>query len=336
MKTGNGIQFLLNRFTVAVVSLTKETGPDIVFYRGCWEKGTVCLEPVEESQRGQHPVMVMFTGYGVVEKACAGKIDWAERVTAGDEFFWEWKDAGEERQLVFVRRDVVVPWLEKREEEGWAVVAVSLSSVVEETVLKTWISQTYRQWQTWKYWRKVRKEQQVIATFLLKRLKWPVLLFILLLSGSGYYLQTVLQREVLQQQEELLLWQRKIQLHRHDKERRERMSRMLGGNGKLAPLFDRIAAAVPRRVTLTRLEANPPERRVEAGKPLVLKKGYLLVEGYTPDSAEVALFTENLSEAGYSWQVMLESLDYQAEKTEFAFRISIVWQTDKKQKNEAE
>ena len=109
------------------------------------------------------------------------------------------------------------------------------------------------------------------------------------------------------------------------------MSRMLTGGGRLAPLFDRIAAAVPRGVTLVRLEANPPERRVEAGKPVVLKEGCGMVEGYTREPADVALFTEKLSGAGRSWRVTLERLDRRTEKADFTFRISIVWRADKEQ-----
>ncbi len=336
MKRSNGFLGLLNRFAVVVITLKKEADPDVVFYRGCWKKRRVCLEPVDGIQPERCPVLVLFTGYGVIVKDCTGKIDWAGRVTTGDEFLWEWKDVGEERLLVFLRREGVRPWLEKWEEEGWAVAEVSLSAVVDIPVLEAWIEQTYRHWRTWRYWRKVRKEQQVIATLLLKRLKWPILLSLLLLSGIGYPLQTALRRQVLQQQEELSLWQRKIQLRRDEEERAGRMSRMLTGSGKLAPLFDRIAAAVPRGVTLVRLEANPPERRVETGKPLVVRDGCVMVEGYTREPADVAMFTENLSEAGRSWRVMLEGLDRRVEKADFTFRISIVWRTDKGREYEAE
>ncbi|WP_418420953.1 hypothetical protein [Alistipes indistinctus] len=235
------------------------------------------------------------------------------------------------RLLVFVRRVEVVSWLEKWEQEGWAMAGISLSAVAGVLDLEAWVEQTYRHWQTWKYWRKGKKEQQVIAALLLKRLKWPVLLAALVLSGIAYPLQTALRRQVLQQEEELSLWQRKIQLRRDDEERAGRMSRMLTGGGRLAPLFDRIAAAVPRGVTLVRLEANPPERRVEAGKPLVLKEGCVMVEGYTREPADVALFTEKLSGAGRSWRVTLERLDRRTEKADFTFRISIVWRADKEQ-----
>lgn len=325
MKPSNGLRSLLNRFAVVVVTLKKETDPEVVFYRGCWKRRRIYLEPVDGIPPGRWPVLVLFTGYGVIVKNCTGKTDWAGRVTIGDEFLWEWKEVGEERLLLFVRREGIMPWLEKREEEGWAVAGVSLSAVAGVPVLEAWVEQTYRHWQAWKYWRKGKKEQQVIAILLLKRLMWPVLLSVLVLSGIGYPLQTALQRQVVQQQEELSLWQRKIQLRRDDEERAGRMSRMLTGGGRLAPLFDRIAAAVPRGVTLIRLEANPPERRVEVGKPLVLKERCVMVEGYTREPADVALFTENLSGAGRSWRVMLDRLDRRAEKADFTFRISIVW-----------
>lgn len=331
MKPSNGLRSLLNRFAVVVVTLKKEADPDVVYYRGYWKRKKVCLERADGIQPGRWPVLVLFTGYGVIAKDCTGKTDWAGRVTAGDEFLWEWKEVGEKRLLVFVRRVEVVSWLEKWEQEGWAMAGISLSAVAGVLDLEAWVEQTYRHWQTWKYWRKGKKEQQVIAALLLKRLKWPVLLAALVLSGIAYPLQTALRRQVLQQEEELSLWQRKIQLRRDDEERAGRMSRMLTGGGRLAPLFDRIAAAVPRGVTLVRLEANPPERRVEAGKPLVLKEGCMMVEGYTREPADVALFTEKLSGAGRSWRVTLERLDRRTEKADFTFRISIVWRADKEQ-----
>ena len=96
---------------------------------------------------------------------------------------------------------------------------------------------------------------------------------------------------------------------------------------------ENVADADRRRAfgSLVRLEANPPERRVEAGKPLVLKEGCVMVEGYTREPADVALFTEKLSGAGRSWRVTLERLDRRTEKADFTFRISIVWRADKEQ-----
>lgn len=335
MKLINGFWGLLNHFTVVVVTLKKEADPDILFYEGYWKKKKMCLEAVDTMQSGKWPILILFTGYGVIIKNCDSEIDWAGRVTTGDEFLWEWKTMGEERSLVFVRRDVVIPWLEKWEKEGWAMAGVSLSVEVSIQILEVWIEKVYRHWQTWKYWRKDRKEQQVLATLLLKRLKWPILLLALFLSAIGYPLQTALQRQVLQQQEELSLWQQKMQLYRDDEERIGRISRMLIGNGRLAPLFDRIAAAVPLGVTLVRLDANPLERRVEAGKPLVVKERCVVVEGYTRKPEEVVLFTESLSEIDRSWRVMLEGLDRRKDKKDFTFRISIVWQTDKERNYEA-
>lgn len=280
MKPSNGLRSLLNRFAVVVVTLKKEADPDVVYYRGYWKRKKVASSGPTAYNRGDGRYWYCSPGYGVMRRLY-GKTDWAGRVTAGDEFLWEWKEVGEKRLLVFVRRVEVVSWLEKWEQEGWAMAGISLSAVAGVLDLEAWVEQTYRHWQDMKYWRKGKKEQQVIAALLLKRLKWPVLLAALVLSGIAYPLQTALRRQVLQQEEELSLWQRKIQLRRDDEERAGRMSRMLTGGGRLAPLFDRIAAAVPRGVTLVRLEANPPERRVEAGKPLVLKEGCVMVEGYT-------------------------------------------------------
>ena len=196
MKPSNGLRSLLNRFAVVVVTLKKEADPDVVYYRGYWKRKKVCLERADGIQPGRWPVLVLFTGYGVIAKDCTGKTDWAGRVTAGDEFLWEWKEVGEKRLLVFVRRVEVVSWLEKWEQEGWAMAGISLSAVAGVLDLEAWVEQTYRHWQTWKYWRKGKKEQQVIAALLLKRLKWPVLLAALVLSGIAYPLQTALRRQV--------------------------------------------------------------------------------------------------------------------------------------------
>ena len=336
MKMINGLQSLLSRFVVVVVTLRKEEKPEVVFYRGRWKKGIVCIGVGDEVQPDRWPVLVLFTGYGVIAKSCGGNTDWAARVTTGDEFLWEWMDIEGKRQLVFVRREEIVPWQERWEKEGWALAGFSLSAVADAPFLEAWVGRTYRHWWTWKYWREGKKAQQVICTLLLKRLKWPVLLLALVLLGGGYPLQTSLQRRVLQQQQELSLWRKKIQLRRDDEGRARRMSGMLTGRGRLAPLFDRIAVAVPRGVTLVRLEANPPQRRVEAGKPLVLKEGCLVVEGYTREPADVALFTEKLGSTGYSWRVTLERGEHRAETAEFAFCIDIVWRTDKDRGYETE
>ena len=117
MKPSNGLRSLLNRFAVVVVTLKKEADPDVVYYRGYWKRKKVCLERADGIQPGRWPVLVLFTGYGVIAKDCTGKTDWAGRVTAGDEFLWEWKEVGEKRLLVFVRRVEVVSWLEKWEQE---------------------------------------------------------------------------------------------------------------------------------------------------------------------------------------------------------------------------
>ena len=125
MKPSNGLRSLLNRFAVVVVTLKKEADPDVVYYRGYWKRKKVCLERADGIQPGRWPVLVLFTGYGVIAKDCTGKTDWAGRVTAGDEFLWEWKEVGEKRLLVFVRRVEVVSWLEKWEQEGWAMAGIS-------------------------------------------------------------------------------------------------------------------------------------------------------------------------------------------------------------------
>ena len=90
MKPSNGLRSLLNRFAVVVVTLKKEADPDVVYYRGYWKRKKVCLERADGIQPGRWPVLVLFTGYGVIAKDCTGKTDWAGRVTAGDEFLWEW------------------------------------------------------------------------------------------------------------------------------------------------------------------------------------------------------------------------------------------------------
>lgn len=331
MKPSNGLRSLLNRFAVVVVTLKKEADPDVVYYRGYWKRKKVCLERADGIQPGRWPVLVLFTGYGVIAKDCTGKTDWAGRVTAGDEFLWEWKEVGEKRLLVFVRRVEVVSWLEKWEQEGWAMAGISLvgscrcagfGSVGRANLPALADMEILAQGQE-----RAAGDSGPFA----ETLEVACTLGGLGPVGIAYPLQTALRRQVLQQEEELSLWQRKIQLRRDDEERAGRMSRMLTGGGRLAPLFDRIAAAVPRGVTLVRLEANPPERRVEAGKPLVLKEGCVMVEGYTREPADVALFTEKLSGAGRSWRVTLERLDRRMEKADFTFRISIVWRADKEQ-----
>lgn len=325
---------ILNRFVLLVIDLQKDGAAKEIFFRGTWKKGTICLEETggtgpegcPDEKWKQWPVLVLFTGYGVVSKTYERKTELIVRIIQGEEFLWEKMDTekDEEQRIVFVRQEVVGPLLKNIEDQGTVVTEVSLSEDAGRDFLERWVVRIYNRWHTREYWGKKERSDQVLAHIVEKRMRLPILVIILILLGINYPLLSDLQERVVRQQSELVVRQQKVAAYRAGSEKTQKMVRAFSARKKLSPFLDRIAALVPAGITLELLSVNPSERRIEPGKPLPLKEDYVMVEGYTRQTAEVAQFTGRLAEEEPLWRVMLIRLDRREETGDFVFQIGIV------------
>lgn len=326
----NLLKRILNRFTLIVIEFRKDQGPKESVCRGKWTEKGLKLEKAYDSTEWQNderlkeePVLLVFTGYGVLRKEFREKTDLFERITQGEDFLWREEQQNGKDELVFVRREIVQPVLDHLEKQEIMLADISLAVGTDPVFLSKGIAQKYNIWHTRAYWLQNDKTNQVLAGLLTRRLKLPVLLLIFVLLASNHLLQRSLQERYFRQQTELSGWRRQKELQQAGNEKIQKMMQAFSGRKKLSPLVDRLAAVVPEGVTLDFLEINPPVKPAETGKALLLKENYVLIGGHTRQSADVAAFTERLGKTDPSWRVVLSHLDRRLESADFEFRIEI-------------
>lgn len=90
-----------------------------------------------------------------------------------------------------------------------------------------------------------------------------------------------------------------------------------------AAVCDRIAAAVPDKVVLTRLAVEPLTRRFEAAKPLQRQERTVIVEGTAPAAGDVSAFVERLTAERRCRTVRLTNVERERDAERLVFRIEI-------------
>ncbi len=325
---------IINRIIYLKVSLEQEgdvriTACPVRYRKGEIEYGKKQGLVSAKEWAGKRPapvaVVVGVTGQGVVAKNVRPGDAIREKVVRGTDFLWEeYAGEGEERRLVFVRKEAPAEFLETVHHLKVTVVAVfPLDEEGGGEAEK--ITAVFREQFTFRNLLKTDRQAGQLANLLAAKIRIPVLACLFLMAAFNFGIHPGVSGEHDRLRSELLF------LKRESEERRgndRRLSAFLEtyGNGAAFPFSrtaDRIASLLPEPVRLTELSLVPLQKSPERGKPLQLQANTVRLKGRAEREEAIGRLTRLLSEDPSFRQVRLTSLAKQPEEAFFTFEILI-------------
>ncbi len=258
--------------------------------------------------------VVTVSGHGTVTKPADTQI--AARVRDdGETFLWNERDG----QIVFVRHERLQGLLDELAAAGIhpqrLAVGIPPAAAAREFFAAL----------RWRALLRPDERASALAQTLVRRLALPVLgLFLCLLAANAVVAPSLgTRRQTLQA--ELTARERTASTAADVTTRQRALLAEFGARPALfsAVVCDRIAAAVPERVVLTRLAVEPLAKRFEAEKPLQRQERTAVVAGTAPAAGDVSLFVERLTSEACCRTVRLTNVERERDAERLAFRIEI-------------
>jgi len=114
----------------------------------------------------------------------------------------------------------------------------------------------------------------------------------------------------------------------HDRElsqgRRQAMAEFSKGIGyRYAVLCDRIARAMPPRITLTQLAVQPLDKKIEEGRKPQIEERSIVVSGTSPDPQSISSYVSALQKQSFANKVKLTSIEQNRDNPSVGFTITI-------------
>ena len=329
-----GLNVLLKRVGLLVVRLRKDDQPIVDYLEGVCREGNVTIRKEERDVEPElffkkipnYPVVVLFTGEGIITKVFDEEGAGMERITAGEEFLWD-REATPEGgvKIVFTRKEKLATWMGMLEKRKVPVMRIYLNSLVEERELEQYIYCFFQQELKWKILAEPTPRGNWLCTLLLRRSKLAVLVILLCLLMINYVWSGILREHHASIQFELTRLERNVSAR--DKHSRE-VERVVSeyrrtGNRRNALIVDRVAAVTPPEIVLESLEVSPLLKLYEEGKPLSVRDGLLRCKGRSAMTEEVTRFIDGLVKAEFAKEVKLVSLEQERETGQSVFKIEI-------------
>lgn len=258
--------------------------------------------------------VVTVAGHGTVSKAADSQL--AARVAADTATFLFTESAG---QLAFVRRERLEPLRCELAAAGIRPQAVFVALAPDEAATR-WRA-GFRWWQLGR----LSDESSALAQAFVRRTALPVLGLFLCLLAANAALAPSLGRRRQQLQTEIQTRERTASTAADATARQRALLEEFSAQPSVphAVLCDRIAAAVPEQVVLTRLAVEPLAKRFEAEKPLLRQERTAEVCGTAAAAGDVSLLVERLAAEVCCRTVRLAHVERERDAERLVFRIEI-------------
>ena len=257
---------------------------------------------------------VTVSGHGTVAKPADSQL--AARVAADTATFLSTESAG---QLAFVRRERLHGVLAELTGAGIHPQAVFVALAPDAAAAR------WREGFRWRQLLRPTAEGSSLAQAVGRRAALPVLgLFLCLLAANAAVAPSLnTRRQTLQK--ELSARERTASTAADATDRQRALLAEFSARPAVsrAVVCDRIAAAVPEQVVLTRLAVEPLAVRFEAGKPLQRQERTVVIAGTAPAAGDVSAFVERLAGAAHCRTVRLTHVERERDAERLVFRIEI-------------
>jgi|GEM_PF-432477 len=165
----------------------------------------------------------------------------------------------------------------------------------------------------------------LVATALFHRIKLSVLGIVLLALVANTMLSSGVRARYNVTSARL---ERLKESSEHDKElsqgRRQAMAEFSKGIGyRYAVLCDRVARAMPPRITLTQLAIQPLEKKIEEGRKPQIEERAIVVSGTSPDPESISSYVSALQKQSFVNKVKLTSIEQNRDDPSVGFTITI-------------
>ena len=257
---------------------------------------------------------VTVSGHGTVAKSADSQL--AARVRDdGATFLWS-EHAG---QIAFVRRERLHGVLAELTGAGIHPQAVFVALAPDAAAAR------WREGFRWRQLLHPTAEGSSLAQAVVRRAALPVLGFFLCLLAANAALAPSLGTRRRTLQAELSVRERTVSTAADVTARQRALLEEFSAPLSVprAVLCDRIAAAVPEQVVLTRLAVEPLAVRFEAEKPLQRQERTVVVAGTAPAAGDVSAFVERLAGAARCRTVRLTHVERERDAERLVFRIEI-------------
>ncbi len=257
---------------------------------------------------------VTVSGHGTVAKPAGSQL--AARVAADTATFLSTESA---RQLAFVRRERLHGVLAELTGAGIHPQAVFVALAPDAAAAR------WREGFRWRQLLRPTAEGSSLAQAVVRRVALPVLGFFLCLLAANAALAPSLGTRSRTLQAELSVRERTASTAADVTTRQRALLEEFSAQPSVprAVLCDRITAAVPEQVVLTRLAVEPLAVRFEAGKPLQRQERTAVVAGTAPAADDVSAFVERLAGAARCRTVRLTNVERERDAERLVFRIEI-------------
>ena len=165
----------------------------------------------------------------------------------------------------------------------------------------------------------------LVAMALFHRIKLPVLGIVLLALVANTMLSSGVRARYNVTSARL---ERLKESSEHDRElsqgRRQAMAEFSKGIGyRYAVLCDRIARAMPPRITLTQLVVQPLAKKIEEGRKPQIEQRAIVVSGTSPDPQSISAYVSVLQKQSFAGKVKLTSIEQNRDNPAIGFTITI-------------
>lgn len=258
--------------------------------------------------------VVTVSGRGTVAKSADSQL--AARVRGdGATFLWSEHDG----RIAFVRRERLQGVLAELSAAGIHPQRIEVFAPPDATVGE------FLAGLGWRQLLRPTAEGSSLAQAVVRRLALPVLGLFLCLLAANAAVAPSLGTRCLTLQAELAARERTASTAADATDRQRALLAEFSARptASRTVVCDRIAAAVPVQVVLTRLAVEPLTKRFEAGKPLQRQERTVVVAGTAPAAGDVSAFIERLAGEPCCRTVRLTNVERERDAERLVFRIEI-------------
>lgn len=294
------------------VALTSD-GRTIAAWR-CKAGGAPQRAEYDAAAVAKSAAVVTVAGHGTIAKPAASEV--AARVRGdGETFLWSERDD----RIAFVRRERLQGLLDELAAAGVHPQRIAVGVPPSEA------AQEFFAALRWRALLRPSAAGSALAQALVRRLALPVSGLVLGLLAANAALAPSLGARRQALQTECTARERTDSAAAGITARQRALLAEFGAPAAVwrAAVCDRIAAAVPDKVVLTRLAVEPLTRRFEAAKPLQRQERTVVVEGTAPAAGDVSAFVERLTAERRCRTVRLTNVERERDAERLVFRIEI-------------
>lgn len=329
-----GLSVMLKRVGLLVVRMRREGDPVVDYLEGICRGKRVTIVREERSVEPEsffrkspdYPVVIWFTGEGIITKLFDETGGGMERITVGGEFLWERESfSGDGMKIVFTRKERIEALSAVLEKQKVPVAGIHLSPSVDEREYESYLFRFFQEELKWKVLMEPTERGSCLCTLLRRKLRLPVLVCLLSLLLVNFLWNDTLRKRHSLLQAELTRVERNVSAR--DKHSRE-VERVVNeyrrtGNRRNAFIVDRMAAVIPPEVVLESLEIGPLLKVYEKGKPLSIRDGLLRCKGRCAITEKITRFIGELTKTDFAREVKLISLERERDTGQSLFKIEI-------------